>query len=122
MGVMYRRVGDFTKAIESFDKAIEKSPSHTISRMNKGVVYVFDLRDYDKGIAAWEDFLKVQATGPQADQIRAQLEQAKVMRAAAQGEGGLPPDHPAIGDSPQPAGGEAPPPDPSSYFPKPDQQ
>ncbi len=121
LGVMYRRVGDFTKAIEAFDAAIERGPSHTISRLNKGVVYVFDLREYDKGIAAWEDFLRLQPSGPQADQVRQQLEQARSMRGAAETGAGLPPDHPPIEGAGQTEGGGAPPSDPSTYFPKPDQ-
>jgi len=121
MGVMYRRTGDSAKALESFDRAIEKGPNHTISRLNKGVVYVYDLQEFDKGIAAWEDFLRLQPSGPQADQVRQQIEQARVAKAAREGGGSLPPDHPPIEGAGQP-GGEAAPGDPSSYFPKPGQQ
>ena len=91
MGVMYRKVGNPAKAIESFDKAIERGPTHTVSRLNKGVVYFYDLNDIEKGIAAWEDFLKLQPTGPQADQVRADLQPFKArlgLQEAAPGSGG----------------------------------
>jgi cytochrome c-type biogenesis protein CcmH/NrfG len=122
MGVMYRRLGDFTKALESFDEAIKRGPNHTVSRLNKGVVYINDLNDLEKGIAAWEDFLRVEPTGQRADQIRGQLEQ---IRASMGGPAGpiptdteLPPDHPPLegqGGAPAPA-------NPEGYFPKPGQQ
>lgn len=103
MGVMYRQLGEFSKALENFQAAAEKAPSHAISRLNIGVVYVNDLKDYAKGIAAWEDYLRVEPTGARADSIRGQMEQIKQMM-AAQG------------------GGASPPGDPATYFPKPDQQ
>jgi tetratricopeptide (TPR) repeat protein len=103
MGVMYRQLGEYSKALENFQAAAEKAPSHSVSRLNIGVVYVNDLKDYGKGIVAWEDFLRVEPTGARADSIRAQLEQIKQM-VAAQG------------------GGAPPPGDPATYFPKPDQQ
>jgi tetratricopeptide (TPR) repeat protein len=122
MGVMYRRLGDFTKALESFEAAIERGPTHTISRLNKGVVYIYDLKDTEKGIAAWEDFLSIQPSGQQADQIRAELAKLK---GTAPSTGGpiptdveLPPDHPPLegqGGAPAPAS-------PEGYFPKPEQQ
>ena len=75
-----------------------------------------------KGIAAWEDFLRVEPTGQRADQIRGQLEQ---IRASMGGPAGpiptdteLPPDHPPLegqGGAPAPA-------NPEGYFPKPGQQ
>jgi tetratricopeptide (TPR) repeat protein len=118
MGVMYRRLGDFPMAIECFQEAIDRGPSHSVSRLNLGVVYVNDLKDYSKGIAAWEDFLRVEPAGARADSVREQLRQVKQMMAAQSGEIDLPPDHPDVGES-----GEASVPgDPATYFPKPEQQ
>ena len=118
MGVMYRRLGDFTKALESFQTAADKGPNHSVSRLNIGVVYVNDLKDYAKGIAAWEDFLRVEPSGQRADAIREQIGQVKQMMAAQSGDVELPPDHPDLGGS----GGAPPAGDPATYFPKPDQQ
>jgi len=122
MGVMYRRLGDFTMALEAFEEAIQRGPDHTVSRLNKGVVYIYDLKDLDKGIAAWEDFLRVAPQGQQADQIRAELAKLK---GSAPPTGGpiptdteLPPDHPPL----EGQGGASAPADPAGYFPKPEQQ
>lgn len=116
MGVMYRKLGNPEKALEAFDEAIKRGPTHTISRLNKGVVYIYDLKDIEKGVAAWEDFLRVQPSGPQADNIRGELEKLGRMKAARE-SGTLPPDHPTVpSGEPGGASGEG---DPAGYFPKP---
>ncbi len=58
MGVMYRRVHKYDKAVESFNKAMSIDPNHEISRMNKGIVLFYDLKDKEGAIKAWEDLLK----------------------------------------------------------------
>ena len=116
MGVMYRRLGTPEKALESFDEAIKRDPNHTVSRLNKGVVYIYDLNDIDKGVAAWEDFLRVQPSGPQADNIRGELEKLGRMKATRE-SGDLPPDHPTVPSEPGSGSGGG---DPSGYFPKPE--
>lgn len=73
-GVMFRRMGWYDKAIENFSRAVEVNPSHSTSLFNMGIVYRYDLKEYDKAIEAWERFLEVNPTGPQADQVKAELE------------------------------------------------
>ena len=98
MGIMYRRIGDFQMALESFQAAMQRDPTHALSRMNAGIVYVNDLNQYDKGIEAWEAYLKIVPSGPQADDVRRQIEEVKSRGGAV----------------PAPAGQE-------NYFPKPAQ-
>ena len=59
MGVMYRRSGKPREAIQAFDKAIEVDPKHEPSRLNKGIVLLHDMQDFDGAIAAWEGLLEV---------------------------------------------------------------
>ncbi len=59
MGVMYRRSGQPKEAITAFDKAIEVDPKHEPSRLNKGIVLLHDMQDFEGAIAAWEDLLAV---------------------------------------------------------------
>ena len=120
MGVMYRRTNNPSKAIEAFAAALAKNPNHTIALLNTGVVYVNDLGDLAKGIEAWEKFLQVQPSGPQADGIRLEVERARQMLGAKQGLVDLPAEHPELPSTSAPGG--AAPADPSSYFPKPEQQ
>ena len=59
MGVMYRRAGNPEEAIKAFDQAIAVDPKHEVSRMNKGIVMLHDLNDFDGAIQAWEGLLEV---------------------------------------------------------------
>ncbi len=86
-GVMYRRLGWFDRAIANFRRAAELAPGHPQSRYNLGVVYRYDLADFPKAIAAWEDFLAVSPNGQGADRIRAEIQTMK--------------EHPPIPRSPQ---------------------
>ena len=57
LGVMYRRNGESDKALASFDQAIEAAPTHEQSRLNKGVVLMFDKNDQAAAFEAWEALL-----------------------------------------------------------------
>lgn len=59
LGVMYRKTGQFDQAIASFDKAIAADPRHEISRFNKGVVLMYDVKDTAGAITAWEGLVQV---------------------------------------------------------------
>ena len=59
MGVMYRRSGKPEEAIKAFDQAIAADPKHEVSRMNKGIVLLHDLNDFNGAIEAWEGLLEV---------------------------------------------------------------
>ncbi len=78
MGVMYRRSRQPAEALKAFDKAIEINPRHEISRFNKGVVLLHDLKDQQSAIRTWEDLLKVNPVamapnGQSVDQLVVQL-------------------------------------------------
>ena len=72
LGVMYRRTNQPQKAIEAFDKAIAMDPNHEYSRMNKGIVLMYDLNDFGGAIEAWENLLKINpdAKSANGDSIR----------------------------------------------------
>ena len=59
LGVMYRRSGKPQEAIQAFDKAVEVDPKHEPSRLNKGIVLLHDMQDFNGAIAAWEELLEV---------------------------------------------------------------
>jgi cytochrome c-type biogenesis protein CcmH/NrfG len=81
MGVMYRALKNPKKAIEVFEKAIALDPRHAASRLNLGVVYLHDLNNYPAAVKAWEEFLKVEPSGPRAQQVSEQLDQLRKMAA-----------------------------------------
>lgn len=70
MGVMHRAVGEFQKALDAFAKAIAINPGHETARMNTGVVLLYDLKDKEAAIAAWQALVHV---NPQAKNAEGRL-------------------------------------------------
>ncbi len=66
LGVMYRRSNRPDDAIDAFNKAIAIDPSHPTSRFNKGVVFLFDKKDKEAGLAVWQELVDInpEATAP----------------------------------------------------------
>jgi cytochrome c-type biogenesis protein CcmH/NrfG len=79
LGVMFRKKGDFDRAISEFKKAAQADPGHVNSRYNLGVVLLHDKRDFKGAVTAWEDYLKVEPSGPRAENIRAQMGKLREM-------------------------------------------
>jgi cytochrome c-type biogenesis protein CcmH/NrfG len=78
LGIMYRRSGNPRKAIECFDRAIAADPKHEPSRLNKGIVLLHDLKDFDGALKAWEELLAVNPiamapTGRSVDEMVQQM-------------------------------------------------
>ncbi len=79
MGIMYRKLGQFDRALEEFRKAAQSDPKHINSRYNIGLVLLHDKGDIKGAIKAWEDYLKVDPNSERARRIRAQIEKMKTM-------------------------------------------
>lgn len=73
-GVMFRRLGWYDRAVENFRKANELNPLHAQSLYNLGIVYRYDLNDFEKATEAWQKYLDVAPPGPAVDQIRGEIE------------------------------------------------
>ncbi|HKJ04302.1 MAG TPA: tetratricopeptide repeat protein [Geopsychrobacteraceae bacterium] len=78
-GVMYRRLGEFDKAIANFKKANEVTPSHQQSLYNMGIVYLYDLKDPVQALEAWKKFLTIAPPGPQSAQVKAEVDSLEAM-------------------------------------------
>lgn len=76
-GIMFRKLGMFDRAIANFEKANKLDPKHTQSLYNLGIVYATDLKQPDKAIKAWGDYLKLDGNSPQAQQVKQMLDQLK---------------------------------------------
>ena len=59
LGNAYFDSNQFEKSINAFDQAIAVDPKHEISRLNKGIVLLHDLKDINGAIEAWEGLLEV---------------------------------------------------------------
>ena len=80
-GIMYRKLGEFDKAIEEFREAALSDPKHINSRYNIGLVFLHDKKDVQGAIKAWEEYLKVDPNSERAQRIKAQIEKMKTMPA-----------------------------------------
>jgi len=83
MGIMYRKLGQFDRALEEFRKAARSDPKHINSRYNTGLVLLHDKQDIQGAIKAWEEYLKVDPNSEKAQRIRAQIEKMKTMAVPA---------------------------------------
>lgn len=79
LGVMYRRSKQPEKALEAFDKAIQINPRHEVSRFNKGIVLMHDLRDSKGALEAWDELVKMNpmAKAPNGLLIKDMIENLK---------------------------------------------
>lgn len=59
LGVMYRRNKQPQKAVEMFNRAMAADPRHEVSRMKKGIVLLYDLKDEQGAVEAWESLLAI---------------------------------------------------------------
>jgi len=78
-GIMYRKLGQFDKALEEFRKAAKSDPKHVNSRYNIGLVLLHDKQDMQGAIQAWQEYLKVDPNSERGKRIRAQIEKMKTM-------------------------------------------
>jgi tetratricopeptide (TPR) repeat protein len=76
-GIMYRRMGWYDKALANFETAQKIDPRHVQSSYNMGIVYAMDLKQADKAIKAWSHYLEIDATSPQAQQVKGLVEQLR---------------------------------------------
>lgn len=80
MGIMYRKLGQFDKAVEAFRQAAQYDPRHLNSRFNRGIVLENDKKDFQAAIQAWEDFLKV--VSPNDERVTMVRQEIQAMKAA----------------------------------------
>ena len=88
LGVMYRRDKQPQKAIECFEKAYTLQPDHAPSRLNKGIVLLYDLDKPEATIAIWEELLAIQPDLKMNNDLtlRDAIEQVKVQMQADTGK------------------------------------
>jgi tetratricopeptide (TPR) repeat protein len=86
LGVMYRSIGQPNKALEYFDRAIALDPVHQQSRLNKGIVLMYDLHNPNKAIAVWEELLRMdpEARTASGDYVRDFIDQVQKERGGNQ--------------------------------------
>ncbi len=79
LGIMYRKLGDFDRALKEFRTAAQNDPKHVNSRYNIGIVLLHDKQDIKGAIKAWEDYLKVDPKSERANRVRTQMDKLRTM-------------------------------------------
>jgi cytochrome c-type biogenesis protein CcmH/NrfG len=79
MGIMYRKLGDYDRAIKEFRTSAQNDPKHVNSRYNTGLVLLHDKQDIKGAIKAWEEYLKVDPNSDRANRVKTQMDKLKTM-------------------------------------------
>jgi tetratricopeptide (TPR) repeat protein len=66
------RAGRLEEAVQEYEKAVEIDPDFFNSHFMLGEIYR-ELEEPEKALAAYQRFLRLSPTGPQADQARAAI-------------------------------------------------
>lgn len=76
LGIMYRELKEFQKAVECFRKAAQLNPKHTNALFNEGVVLAYDLSDKEGARAAWQKLIEIQpdAHSPTGQPVKTMME------------------------------------------------
>ncbi|PLX86417.1 MAG: hypothetical protein C0618_09295 [Desulfuromonas sp.] len=78
-GVMYRRLGQFDKAIANFEAANRLNPRHHQSLYNLGIVFLYDKKDPARGLEVWKKYLMIAPPGPGTAQVQAEVQALEAM-------------------------------------------
>ncbi|GFE60603.1 hypothetical protein AOG2_11910 [Geobacter sp. AOG2] len=73
-GAMYRQLGDFTRALANFEKALKIAPNNLESLYNVGYVNAFDLNRMGRALEAWRRYLELDRTSETARQVQGFIE------------------------------------------------
>jgi cytochrome c-type biogenesis protein CcmH/NrfG len=79
-GIMYRKVGWYDRALVNFRKARALEPRHTQSLYNMGIVYAVDLKQPERALPLWEEYLKQDKSSDTSRRVRELLESLKQQR------------------------------------------
>jgi tetratricopeptide (TPR) repeat protein len=70
MGNAFRNLGMIDRALTEYRNALAHEPGHLNARYNMGIVYAYDLHDYNVAVHIWEELLRIAPNHPQADYMR----------------------------------------------------
>ncbi len=70
LGSAYRFSGDAKKALEEYERAHKMNPRHENSLFNQGAVYVLMLKQPQKGVDIWKQYIKEFPNGQSVDSAK----------------------------------------------------
>jgi len=79
MGIMYRKLRNFDRAIKEYKKAARSDPKHANSRYSLGLALLHDKQDIKGAAKVWEEYLKLDPKSQRAERVRIQIDKLKKM-------------------------------------------
>lgn len=77
LGVVYRGLKDYPKALAQFDEAQRLVPDHWQSRYNEVIVLAFDLKKYDEAEQVLAELERLQPGNPNVAQLAQEMEKQR---------------------------------------------
>lgn len=77
LGVVYRGLKDYDKALAQFEQAQKLKPEHVLSRYNKAIVLAFDLKRYDEAEQVVAELQLLQPGNPRVAELAAEIEKQR---------------------------------------------
>jgi cytochrome c-type biogenesis protein CcmH/NrfG len=77
LGVVYRGMKDYPKALAQFDEAQRLVPDHWQSRYNEVIVLAFDLKKYDEAEQVLAELERLQPGNPNVAQLAQEMEKQR---------------------------------------------
>ena len=77
LGVVYRGLKDYPKALAQFDEAQRLVPQHWMSRYNEAIVLAFDLQRFDEAEQVLGELKMLQPGNPDVDRLSQELEKRR---------------------------------------------
>ncbi|HKH43566.1 MAG TPA: tetratricopeptide repeat protein [Thermoanaerobaculia bacterium] len=77
LGVVYRNLQQYDKALETFDQVQRVKPGHWQSLYNKTIVLAFDKRQLDEAQKVLDELQKLQPGNPNVAQLAAEIEKQR---------------------------------------------
>ncbi|MCB1037375.1 MAG: tetratricopeptide repeat protein [Acidobacteria bacterium] len=77
MGVCLRNMQEFDQALAAFDRALEKTPDHWLSRFNKAIVLGIDMGEYDQAETVIAELRQMRPDAPEVDRLAQELERRR---------------------------------------------
>ena len=77
LGTAYRGMGQFDRALETFDQAQEIAPAHWQSRFNEAIVLAFDLGELDRAAEVVDELERLQPGNPRVAELSDLIERQR---------------------------------------------
>lgn len=77
LGYLYGKRNLIKQALMAYHKALELDPDNPDVHKNLGLIYYYKVKDYEKAIAFWEKYLKMNPEDPQNPSIREKIDEMK---------------------------------------------